>query len=137
MGTHPIFESDFDCLTDTVNMRRLLPLRKFNSVQLRQNSAKTLGYFKHSISPCAFVPQQECYVIERFGKFSRMCEGGIMWKIPLIDSISYVQDNNEIGNWKTYFGRAFFRKGHFEQEHRGGDQRRFAGVGNERSQIRN
>jgi len=96
MGTHPIFESDFDCLTDTVNMRRLLPLRKFNSVLLRQNSAKTLGYFKRSISPCAFVPQQECYVIERFGKFSRLCEGGIMWKIPLIDSISYVQVLKEL-----------------------------------------
>merc|ERR1712066_851595 len=23
MGTHPIFESDFDCLTDLINMRRI------------------------------------------------------------------------------------------------------------------
>jgi len=30
MGTHPIFESDFDCLTDREKKRKFLKIRKLN-----------------------------------------------------------------------------------------------------------
>jgi len=34
------------------------------------------------------VPQQSIYIIERFGKFNKLCEAGLHFKIPLIDTVS-------------------------------------------------
>merc|ERR1719499_1133822 len=41
------------------------------------------------------VPQQKAFVIERFGKFSKVLEPGLNFLIPLIDSISYVHSLKE------------------------------------------
>eukprot|EP01091_Cochliopodium_minus_P011103 TRINITY_DN3087_c0_g1_i1.p1 TRINITY_DN3087_c0_g1~~TRINITY_DN3087_c0_g1_i1.p1 ORF type:complete len:420 (+),score=141.89 TRINITY_DN3087_c0_g1_i1:85-1344(+) len=38
-----------------------------------------------------FVPEQQAFVIERMGKFSKVCEPGLNILIPFIDKIAYVQ----------------------------------------------
>ncbi|GAV00055.1 hypothetical protein RvY_10961 [Ramazzottius varieornatus] len=43
-----------------------------------------------------FVPQQEAWVIERMGKFSRILEPGVNILVPVIDRIRYVQTLKEI-----------------------------------------
>lgn len=43
-----------------------------------------------------FVPQQEAWIIERFGKFHRLLEPGLNFCIPVVDSIKYVQSLKEI-----------------------------------------
>ncbi|MEN2498254.1 MAG: Stomatin-like protein 2, mitochondrial [Marteilia pararefringens] len=43
-----------------------------------------------------FVPQQQCWVIERFGKFNRLLSPGLNWAIPLVETIAYKQSLKEI-----------------------------------------
>ncbi|PVD19222.1 hypothetical protein C0Q70_19707 [Pomacea canaliculata] len=43
-----------------------------------------------------FVPQQEAWIIERFGKYHRVLEPGLNLCIPVVDSIKYVQSLKEI-----------------------------------------
>ncbi|XP_074649923.1 stomatin-like protein 2, mitochondrial [Tubulanus polymorphus] len=43
-----------------------------------------------------FVPQQEAWIIERFGKYHRLLEPGLNICIPIIDTIKYVQSLKEI-----------------------------------------
>jgi len=43
-----------------------------------------------------FVPQQEAWVVERFGRFHRILEPGFAILIPIIDKISYVQTLKEL-----------------------------------------
>lgn len=37
-----------------------------------------------------FVPQQEAYVVERFGKYSKVLDPGFQLLAPFVDRISYV-----------------------------------------------
>ena len=37
------------------------------------------------------VPQQEKYIVERFGKYNTTLEPGLQFLIPLVDKIAYVQ----------------------------------------------
>ena len=43
-----------------------------------------------------FVPQQEAWVVERMGKFSKILEPGLNVLVPVIDKIKYVQSLKEI-----------------------------------------
>ena len=43
-----------------------------------------------------FVPQQEAWVVERMGKYSRILEPGLNILLPVIDKIKYVQSLKEI-----------------------------------------
>uniref|UniRef100_A0AC35TIW3 PHB domain-containing protein n=1 Tax=Rhabditophanes sp. KR3021 TaxID=114890 RepID=A0AC35TIW3_9BILA len=43
-----------------------------------------------------FVPQQEAWVIERFGKFEKILEPGLNVLLPVVDQIKYVQSLKEI-----------------------------------------
>ncbi|KAL5005192.1 hypothetical protein ScPMuIL_018648 [Solemya velum] len=43
-----------------------------------------------------FVPQQESWIIERFGRYHRILEPGLNIVIPVVDSIKYVQSLKEI-----------------------------------------
>jgi len=43
-----------------------------------------------------FVPQQEAWIVERFGKFHKLLEPGLNFLVPIIDSIRYVQSLKEI-----------------------------------------
>ncbi|XP_029182905.2 stomatin-like protein 2, mitochondrial [Acropora millepora] len=43
-----------------------------------------------------FVPQQEAWVIERFGKFNRILDPGLAILLPVIDEIKYVQTLKEV-----------------------------------------
>ena len=52
---------------------------------------RRLSWFSKKINPLLFVPQQEVYLIERFGAYSRQKGGGPLFKIPLIETVSGVQ----------------------------------------------
>lgn len=43
-----------------------------------------------------FVPQQEAWIVERFGKFQKVLNPGLNFIIPIVDSIKYVQSLKEI-----------------------------------------
>ncbi|RDD37345.1 Stomatin-like protein 2, mitochondrial [Trichoplax sp. H2] len=43
-----------------------------------------------------FVPQQEAWIIERFGKYNRTLEPGLAILLPVVDQIKYVQSLKEI-----------------------------------------
>ncbi|XP_067935188.1 stomatin-like protein stl-1 [Watersipora subatra] len=43
-----------------------------------------------------FVPQQEAWIIERFGKFHKTLEPGLNIILPVVDSIKYIQSLKEI-----------------------------------------
>ncbi|CAG8489243.1 11239_t:CDS:10 [Ambispora gerdemannii] len=43
-----------------------------------------------------FVPQQEAWIVERFGKFHRLLEPGLAIVIPIVDRIKYVKSLKEI-----------------------------------------
>ena len=43
-----------------------------------------------------FVPQQEAWIVERFGKYRRTLTAGIAILMPFIDKITYVQSLKEI-----------------------------------------
>lgn len=42
-----------------------------------------------------FVPQQQAWVVERFGKFNRILEPGLAILLPFVDQIRYVQSLKE------------------------------------------
>jgi len=62
----------------------------------RNNASKTLSWFSRVALPVNFVPQQEIYVIERFGKYARSAPGGPMFKVPVIERVAYVQVLKEL-----------------------------------------
>lgn len=70
--------------------------RAFQRYLKRSNASKSLGWISRVLGPLNFVPQQEVYIVERFGKYSRSNEGGPMFKIPFIERISYVQVLKEL-----------------------------------------
>uniref|UniRef100_V5H9N5 Putative stomatin-like protein 2 n=1 Tax=Ixodes ricinus TaxID=34613 RepID=V5H9N5_IXORI len=43
-----------------------------------------------------FVPQQEAWVVERMGKFSRILEPGLNLLLPIVDRVRYVQSLKEL-----------------------------------------
>lgn len=43
-----------------------------------------------------FVPQQEAWVVERMGKFSRILDPGLNLLLPIVDRVKYVQSLKEI-----------------------------------------
>ncbi|KAJ2013938.1 Stomatin-like protein 2, mitochondrial, partial [Coemansia sp. S85] len=43
-----------------------------------------------------FVPQQEAWVVERMGRFSRILEPGLAILVPVLDRISYTQSLKEV-----------------------------------------
>lgn len=43
-----------------------------------------------------FVPQQQAWIVERFGKFHRLLEPGLTVLVPLIDQIKYVKTLKEV-----------------------------------------
>jgi len=43
-----------------------------------------------------FVPQQEAWIVERFGRFNRILEPGLAILFPFIDKISYVKTLKEV-----------------------------------------
>jgi len=77
-------------------MPRILGTLSPLAIAKRQNAQKSLGMLSRKVFPINFVPQQEVFIIERFGKFSRQKEGGVMWKIPFLEEIAYVQVMKEL-----------------------------------------
>lgn len=42
-----------------------------------------------------FVPQQQAWIVERFGRFDRILEPGLAVLLPFVDQIRYVQSLKE------------------------------------------
>jgi regulator of protease activity HflC (stomatin/prohibitin superfamily) len=55
-----------------------------------------LSWFSKSASPILFVPQQEVYLIERFGRYDRQVPGGPLFKWPFLERVAGVQVLKEI-----------------------------------------
>ena len=49
------------------------------------------------------VPQSHCVVIERFGKFSRVCSQGLRVKIPFLESVRHVPEWGQVANKRGMF----------------------------------
>jgi len=64
---------------------------------LKQTELNTVRFYVRSKvnTIVLFVPQQEAYVIERFGKFKKILKPGLNLLIPIIDDIKYVQSLKE------------------------------------------
>ncbi len=43
-----------------------------------------------------FVPQQEAWIVERFGKFNRILDPGLSFLIPLVEKVTYVKTLKEV-----------------------------------------
>ena len=75
-------------------------LRRVSSRHIYQQIRKTSRYGRRKQLPSNtvinFVPQQEAWVIERFGRFSRVLDPGLAILIPLIEQIKYVQSLKEV-----------------------------------------
>ncbi len=60
------------------------------------------GYYRPRARPLPantifkFVPQQQAWIVERFGKFNRLLEPGLAILLPLIDQIKYVKTLKEV-----------------------------------------
>lgn len=64
-------------------------------------SGSTASFYRndHSLpvnTVIKFVPQQQAWVVERFGKFSRILEPGLAILFPVIDQIRYVKTLKEV-----------------------------------------
>lgn len=59
------------------------------------------GYYRSSSylpsnTVIKFVPQQQAWIVERFGKFNRTLQPGLAILIPFIDEIKYVKTLKEV-----------------------------------------
>lgn len=43
-----------------------------------------------------FVPQQEAWIVERFGKFNRILEPGLAFLVPFVEKVKYVKTLKEV-----------------------------------------
>ncbi|KAK0050883.1 stomatin-like protein 2 mitochondrial [Biomphalaria pfeifferi] len=107
------------CLHDEIcGSWKVFKLQKQNVVQSQSNleasldvspicsnSKATLEHAQQSVrqrsrlpinTVILFVPQQEAWVIERFGKFNQILQPGLNFILPVIDGIKYVQSLKEI-----------------------------------------
>lgn len=60
----------------------------------------SLEYFQGRLTPAntiiRFVPQQYAWVVERMGKFHRILPPGLVFLVPFLDKIAYVQSLKEL-----------------------------------------
>jgi len=91
-------------------MSRFLAHHRHIITGTRQNASKTLNILSRSVTPINFVPQQEVYIVERFGKYARSAEGGLMFKIPFVENVAYVQGRIQIVITKLDFKKIFQKK---------------------------
>ncbi|KAF6021937.1 STOML2 [Bugula neritina] len=77
--------------TCTTNLLRAAAVRQHS---LTQSSCRHMSARVNTV--ICFVPQQEAWVIERFGKYHKTLEPGLNVILPVIDSIKYIQSLKEI-----------------------------------------
>jgi SPFH domain / Band 7 family len=79
------------------------------SLSCRRLFSSSSNYYRYGSSPRSFdqrplpvntiikfVPQQQAWVVERFGKFNRILEPGLAILFPFIDQIRYVKTLKEV-----------------------------------------
>lgn len=78
----------------TIALRKSRILRNVLHQTTKRNINSRSGLPVNTV--IVFVPQQEAWVVERFGKFERVLEPGLNFLIPIIDSVHYVQSLKEL-----------------------------------------
>src|SRR6056297_2270723 len=48
------------------------------------------------------IPQSHCVVIQRFGKFARIQEAGLRFRIPIMEQIRRVDDWGDVANKRGF-----------------------------------
>lgn len=71
-------------------------LRRFQKLQLVAREHQRLKSSLPFNTIVLFVPQQEAWIIERFGKYQKTLEPGLNFLIPVVESIKYVQSLKEL-----------------------------------------
>lgn len=72
------------------------------SAQLHVRHASSASYYRPRSRPLPvntvvlFVPQQQAWIVERFGRFHRILEPGLVVLAPIIDQIRYVKTLKEV-----------------------------------------
>ncbi|PAA94427.1 hypothetical protein BOX15_Mlig016051g2 [Macrostomum lignano] len=84
-----------DCLA-TAATYHIVALNGFHLGQRQQRRQFTTGRRLPRNTGIMFVPQQEAWIIERFGKFSRILNPGLNFCLPVVDRIAYIQSLKEI-----------------------------------------
>lgn len=71
----------------------------YRAVSARFASSTTMNYFQQRSLPMntvvKFVPQQQAWVVERMGRFSRILQPGLAILVPFLDKIAYVKSLKE------------------------------------------
>ncbi|KAG5518455.1 hypothetical protein PMAC_002850 [Pneumocystis sp. 'macacae'] len=75
-------------------------IRHYTDIPRKKFNQTSLSFFKRQKLPkntiLKFVPQQEAWIVERMGKFSRVLEPGLAILVPFLDKIKYVKSLKEI-----------------------------------------
>lgn len=84
----------------TISSRQLRSILQNSLKKIEHNNVRCYrsesGYRKPMNTVILFVPQQEAWIVERFGKYSKILEPGLNILWPVIDNIKYVQSLKEI-----------------------------------------
>jgi len=72
-----------------VSPSRLVATRSISMYDFRQRSLPANTIIK-------FVPQQEAWIVERFGRFNRILQPGLNFLVPIVEQIKYVQSLKEV-----------------------------------------
>merc|ERR1712122_207848 len=101
MGTHPIFESDFDCLTDFVKMVKIVESQAdFDSV-INGNTLVCVDFFATWCGPCKMIaPKLEA--------MSKEMEGKVIFLKVDVDELEDLAAAQEVKAMPTF---AFFKGG--------------------------
>ncbi|KAG4302953.1 hypothetical protein PCANB_000806 [Pneumocystis canis] len=74
--------------------------RNYTDTIRKKTNQSSLNLFKKQKLPkntiFKFVPQQEAWIVERMGKFSRVLQPGLAILVPFLDKIKYVKSLKEI-----------------------------------------
>ena len=78
----------------TVNLQNTRLLKHIVNHASRQVRHRSGGLPMNTV--ILFVPQQEAWIVERFGKYQRVLQPGLNFLLPIIDSVKYVQSLKEL-----------------------------------------
>jgi len=101
MGTHPIFESDFDCLTDFVKMVKIVESQADFDAVINGNTLVCVDFFATWCGPCKMIaPKLEA--------MSKEMEGKVIFLKVDVDELEDLAASQEVKAMPTF---AFFKGG--------------------------
>merc|ERR1711874_452667 len=101
MGTHPIFESDFDCLTDFVKMVKIVESQADFDAAINGNTLVCVDFFATWCGPCKMIaPKLEA--------MSKEFEGKVIFLKVDVDELEDLAASQEVKAMPTF---SFFKGG--------------------------